>query len=565
MQNKTYLSVDIGSQRTRAWLFQNQAGNYAFVGSATDQTTASAGQDIRIGILRALQKLQRTSGILLLDPDQKPLQGSDGLDGMALTLSAGKPIRTVLIGTSDAVSLASLRRLVDLFYTQVVLEINLQDGLNATAQLEKLMQADADLFVISGGVNNGAVRPLQGALDSLRIVSHSLPRIIRPQIVYAGNESLAEYAREELEAGDDFHLAGNIHPHPDVENLSAAWPAMLSAFATLKRQQLTGLAAFEQEWGCQVLPSAFAMSRIVRLLDRINPSGKGTLAMDVGSGSTLLMAAHGDEFIGTISRPPISNDIGEETCRWSSLPIDAEIAGVYMLNKKLHPAFLPYTLEDLAIEHAWTRVRLRYALQHTLELFPEFEYDPEIGLMTPYEPILLSGESLIRVPAAHQTLLMALDGIRPHSITTFALDQQQVLAALGALAEIEPMIAVQMIDAGIFSNLSTVITADSPQRLGKPLLSLEVDRREAGREKMEMHKGELKRIVPSEQGCTRIYLSPNEFTDVGMGYIGLGGWVTVPGSQVGVVIDARGRPIELPDEKEKRSAAIYDWLWELER
>jgi hypothetical protein len=29
------------------------------------------------------------------------------------------------------------------------------------------------------------------------------------------------------------------------------------------------------------------------------------------------------------------------------------------------------------------------------------------------------------------------------------------------------------------------------------------------------------------------------------------------------VIDARGRPLELPGDAEQRSQTIYNWLWEL--
>ncbi|HPK26700.1 MAG TPA: glutamate mutase L [Anaerolineaceae bacterium] len=563
MEQKTYLSIDIGSQRTRAWLFQQREGYYQLAGSATAQTTVSAGQDVRAGVRHALLQLQQTSGIQLLDTDQRLIQGMQGVAGTGITVSAGYPLRTALIGVSADLSLASLRRLVDLFYTDVVLELDLQDELNPTAQLEKLIQSDADLYVIAGGTDGGSYQPVRAALENMRIVYQSLPRVIRPQVVYAGNSDLAEEARAELEAGPDFHLAGNIHPRLGVETLSAAWQAMLEAFAALRRQQLRGLEELEQECNATVLPTAFAMSRIVRLIDRIHSNGKGTLALDVGSSSTTVLAAHGDEFIGSINRPEISSRTGEETCRWSSLPIDVETASIYMLNKRLHPAFLPDTLEDLAIEHAWTRVRLQAALKHTQEIFPNFAYHPEQGLFASYEPILLSGESLIRVPAAQQSLLIALDGLRPHGITTFTLDERQLMAALGALAELEPLLAVQMIDAGAFVNLGTVITAESTQHASTSLLTLEVDREEAGREKLEVRKGTLKRIEAPQNQRTRIYLSPSEFTDVGMGYVGLGGWVTVPGSKVGVVIDGRGRPLELPQDAEQRSQTIYNWLWEL--
>jgi len=73
-----------------------------------------------------------------------------------------------------------------------------------------------------------------------------------------------------------------------------------------------------------------------------------------------------------------------------------------------------------------------------------------------------------------------------------------------------------------------------------------VDRGEEGREQLEVLQGKLKRIELPRDQRTRIYLSPKEVTDVGMGLPGLGGWVTVPGSMVGVVIDGRGRPLALP-------------------
>ena len=563
MENRRTLSVDIGSQNTRAWLFEQREDGFALACSAVAETTAASGQDLRAGVARALEGLQEKSGVRLLDLQQNLIRAEEGISACGLSVSAGKPIRTVLVGVSDTYSLAALRRLVSLFYTDVVLEIDLQDDLNATAQLEKLIAANADLFVCAGGTNQGAFKPVRAALDNLRIVYQSLPRLIRPQLVYAGNEALADYAREELEAGEDFHRALNIQARTNAESLAAGWPAMLGAFRRLRRQQLTGLAELEQEWECEALPSAFAASRVVRLIDRMNPEGKGAMALDVGCSSTIVIAARGEEFIGTISHPPISEQVGKDTSRYSTLPIDAQSAAVYMLNKKLHQAFLPATLEDLAIEQAWTRVRLHYALRRTRELFPWFGYDPELGLLDPYEPVLLSGESLVRVPAPQQTLLMALDGLQPHGITTFALDSDQLLAGLGSLAEKEPLLPVQLIDSGVFSNLGTVICADAPERPARRVLTLEIDRGESARETLDVRRGEVKRVESTPAGPMRIYLSPGELTDVGMGLPGLGGWVTVPSSAVGTVIDARGRPLDLPEEMNKRSEAFYNWLWEL--
>ncbi len=567
MDNTAYLSIDIGSRQTRVWLFTREQGSYSCRCSALAQTTCADGEDIQSGVYTALNQMQAQGGYRLLDHRQQLLVGKnplgEGVRAVGLSLSAGKPIRTAILGISETYSLAALRRLVNFFYTDVVLEIPLQADLNATAQLEKLMAADVDLFVLAGGVDGGASRQLRAAIDNLRIVYQNQPKHTKPQIVFCGNKDLSDYAASELDFGEDVHLAPNILTGVGTEHLPAGWDALLAAFARIREQQLPGLKAFEQKTGAQVMPTSYAMGRVVRLLERISPSGKGVMAVDVGAGSTTLMAAHADDFIGTITQTPISADIGKATCRFSSQPIDAEAASIYMHNKTLHPRFLPNTLEDLAIEHAWTRVRLQYALEQTKRLYPDFDYDRKTGLVRPFEPIILSGESLIRVPAAHQSLLMAMDGMQPHGITTFAVDSNQVMAGLGTLAHIEPLIAIEMLDTGIFHNLGTTICVDSPERPGKKVLLMEVDHGELTREHYQVYKSELKRIEVFSKDRTRIYLAPSAESDVGMGYVGLGGWVTVAPSEVGVVIDARGRPLELPEDPERRSDMIYDWMWEL--
>ncbi|MFZ3069889.1 MAG: glutamate mutase L, partial [Anaerolineaceae bacterium] len=294
MDNNTYLSMDIGSQHTRAWLFDNRSGSYEILGSATAQTTLAAGTDIQTGVLMVLDQIQKTSGYQLLDYQQQLIIGKSepdrGVTRVGLSLSAGHLIRTALVGVSDSYSLAALRRLVNFFYTEVVLEVNLQDDINATAQLEKMISTDVDLYVVAGGIEGGATRSVKAAIDNIRIVYQSLPKVVKPQIIFAGNSELAEYAGKEWDAGEDFHLAGNIQPGIGKESLSVAWLAMLEAFARIRTQQIHGLADLQAKCGTKVIPTAFAMGRIVRLLDQINPAGKGVLALDVGSGSTTLMA-----------------------------------------------------------------------------------------------------------------------------------------------------------------------------------------------------------------------------------------------------------------------------------
>jgi hypothetical protein len=61
----------------------------------------------------------------------------------------------------------------------------------------------------------------------------------------------------------------------------------------------------------------------------------------------------------------------------------------------------------------------------------------------------------------------------------------------------------------------------------------------------------------------RVYLSPEENSDVGMGMRGLGGWVSTPTSKLGIIIDARGRPPFLHSDPQIMNKIRQNWLWEL--
>ncbi len=87
---------------------------------------------------------------------------------------------------------------------------------------------------MAGGVNNGPERALKAVINNLRLLVQLRGGAERPQIVYAGNQALGDYAKLELEMGDDFHLAGNIQPDSQREDLSFAYPAMIEAIKRIR-------------------------------------------------------------------------------------------------------------------------------------------------------------------------------------------------------------------------------------------------------------------------------------------------------------------------------------------
>jgi len=566
LSDTSFLSIDIGPDSTRAFLFDAPDGTYRMLGSGKADTTLGAGQDVREGVYEALRILGRESGvslltetkeIVLIAPDQERNCKA------ALTFSAGKPLRTALVAISELYSLAALRKLADPFDTKIVREVHLQDNLNSSAQLERLITSDADLFLIAGGTNDGAVKPLRSAIENVRVVYQNQPRGIKPQILFSGNAAMADYAASQLDAGDDFHASGNILPQIGQEELQVAWKAMLGAFRRLRRYETPGLSALEEALNAQMIPSSLARSRIVRLLDKTNPDSKGVLALEVQHGRVSVQGSRQNSYFSSHTPYRITREMFEKVRYWCSQEVDLENVAAYLQTKENYPNFSPVSIEDQAIEQAWTKVRLQQTLQDCLALNPDFGFSPEQGLTGGYEPVILSGDGLGEDQNLFHTLINALDGLQPLGITTLVLDHHQVLAALGALAELEPLLPVQVIDGGILENLGTVVCADSPDRPGRKVMTVEMDLGASEREHITVLKSELKRIELPRGQRTRLYLSPRPNCDIGMGETGLGGWVTVSEAAVGLVIDGRGRPVRLPADDKRRSEMLESWQWEV--
>jgi hypothetical protein len=75
----------------------------------------------------------------------------------------------------------------------------------------------------------------------------------------------------------------------------------------------------------------------------------------------------------------------------------------------------------------------------------------------------------------------------------------------------------------------------------------------------EVDFGKITRIPLGEREKAKVNINPTRHFDIGEG----GGRrleTEVEGGVVGVVIDARGRPLSLPEDEESRKAKLFEWF-----
>ena len=539
MQN--YIGLEIAAAEIRAWLFDDRAGSFEL--RAYTNEACLACENLTESIQRGISRVQP--------------HGNE-VTAFGLTISAGKPIRSVLIGASKAYSLDAARALAAPFYTQIVDELDLQDGLSVVEQLERLLRTDADLFIVAGGFEDGSTNPVLAALDNLGVMLKAHNRSVPPQIVYVGNTVLTAEIQKKFGREPNFHLGGNISPALGQTDLGAGMEAMLSAFRRIRRAEFPDLASLETNLKTQCIPSLLAQRRILSFLGRINSTQKPVLLLNVEPGLVSALICQGSEPELVLPQPwDYAATMQDEPGRFNSQLLDKNANLIYLLNKQAHQGFVPVTVEDQLIEQSWFRIALRKCCQAwRARGYFEENFVPEL--------VILTGSSLGIFGKDPQMLLAVMDGLELHGISTYVLDEKGVITGLGALAPLNALLAAQVLDSGLFRNLGTVVTVTSPRKAGQSVLDVELRHKFGAQfETYTILKSELRHLDVEANIEQKIHILPKEESDLGLGAPGVGGVLNRVNMKTGLIIDARGRPLEMPSDERARAAVVANWLSEL--
>jgi uncharacterized protein (TIGR01319 family) len=560
---KSALAVDIGTTITRTLLFDVVSGRYRLIGIGTAPTTAGSPKfDVTVGIWRSLEELQYFTGRKLLSDKEGVIipstQDNQGADIMVATMSAGNPISVVTVGLLDNVSLKNARRLAQTSYTKIIAEISLNDRRTATDRINMLTTKRPDLIIITGGTDNGATQSLLSILESIGLSSFLLDESQRPHILYTGNEILQDEVKTGLEKICKLHISPNLQPALGIPNFRPAQNELNEIYNEVRRKQSGGLREVLSWTDGYFTSTASALGRIIRFLSEKYEPEKGVLGVDVGSDTTILAAGfHGEETlrvypnlgVGGGAAGVLENSSLEEIKRWLPIKLSDNFVRDYIYNKSTYPDSIPTEQDHLEIELAIAKQALRMA---ALDLIPSLEKQIDsMGILMPgVEPIIGAGRLLTEAPKPYQSLSVLLDGIQPTGVTTLALDQNSLLPGLGALAEINPLMTVQVIESNTFLNLGTIIAPIGLARPGTPILRIRLYREDGRSLTHDIKFGSLT-VLPVEMGeKVSLHLRPLHRFDIGMGGPGKSGKVNAVGGALGIIIDARGRPLQfLPDEE----------------
>ncbi len=574
VQNESILAIEVGTAVTRAVLFDVVEGQYRFVASGREPSTAeSPFRDIGIGVREAITNLQEVTGITFLGKDNNLIAPSQpdgtGVDSVVATISAGPVVRTVVVGLLSDVSVQSARHLAESTYARVVEAIDLSDHRKPDQQLDAVVRSRPDLVVLTGGTDGGASRSMLKILEAVGLACYLIPLEKRPMVLYAGNENLSDDVQELLGAhAGMLKISHNVRPSLEAEELGPASSELASLVVNLRQRQIKGVEELNAWTAGNIMPTSYAQGRMIRFLSRQYESVRGLLSVNIGASATSVAAGFGGEVVlrtypqfglgESLSGLLQYTDI-DSIMRWLPLDIAPNTLREYLFQNSLYPSAIPATSDDHAIAQAVARQVMYLAVRSAQKDFPNRGHASK-DVMPPLDLILAGGGPISDGLSLGHGLLMLLDAIQPVGILPILIDQNNLLPLLGVAAVRNNYLPVQVIDSGAFMGLGTVVSVVASANYGEQVLRVKMTYSDGTDARVDVKFGGLE-ILPLPSGqSARLSLQPLQRADAGLGP-GRSGSITVTGGAMGVVIDARGRPLQFPSDPVRRRELIKKWYY----
>jgi uncharacterized protein (TIGR01319 family) len=588
-KKQSFAITDCGSTTTKAILIELVDGCWRQTYRGDAPTTVEApNEDVCIGVRDALRDMEQARGQRIMN-DQgellRPRRDGQGVDVYLSTSSAGGGLQMLVMGLVRRISARSAEAAA-LGAGAIVTDVLAYDDLTSAAQqIERLRQARPDMILLSGGEDGGAVVQvveLAELLAAASVRSRTGGAAATP-VVFAGNASAAQAIEEQLGPGFKLHVVPNVRPLVELQELGPAREKIHELFLEHVMQQAPGYAQLSAMVDAPILPTPTAVGNM--LLAGAKERSTDIVCVDIGGATTDVFSVCTGRYHRTVSANlgmsySATNVLVEAGVagigRWLPRPMDDESLRNAVMNKTVRPTTIPDTTEDLLLEQALAREAMRLAYdQHkrfatdlagrTTERGFDSAFQPsrEHSFVRPMEVGLIigSGGVVSHAPRHAQAALMLIDAFEPEGVTAIAKDSIFMLPHLGVLASVCEEAALSVLEQDCLFGLCTCIAPVGPYQPNRPCLHFEVivdGQVESG----SLSWGALRRIELSMDKNATLELTPFPSVDVGNGK-GKKWRGKITGGPVGLVLDARGRPLPPASDPESYGRSVRQWLLEL--
>ena len=572
-QIESVLAADCGSAVTTAALIERVRGHYRFVAHGEAASSYDdPDRDVSLGVRRAVRKIEYLVGRRLLTHEGDLItprrQDGDGVDAFVLVASAAEPVRTALFGLTRHLSLASAERALASTYAVVTGCASADDeqlGGRQEALLQLLEQAEPEAIVLCGGIDGGAERAVLRSIDVVDRYCRAQPSGDRPIVVYAGNARLAPEVRRRLTDSAELRVAANVQPTLDSSYPNALRAILDAIYCERKLAALPGMRRLQEWANAPLLPTARSYAQTIHLLARRYQLR--VIGCDLGSRSTTLILSNDLQSacalqpeLGVGSSAPLALERVplERVLAWLPFPIEPGLARVALVSAGGYAQRIAADAEGTLLEQAFACELLRQVAS-TARTGRDW---PGVAA-APWDLIVAAGRTVTHAPHPAYVAWLLLNGLEPVGVSKLAIDAGNVAGMLGALANFHPAAAADVIEFDAFLTLGTLVALAGQVRPGEVALRLGIVFPDGRTEQHVIRGGSLVTILLDSAERVRLELHPARGLDVGIGAPGQSVTVEAEGGTLGIVVDARGRPLTLPADPGACRQLIEAWLSDL--
>jgi uncharacterized protein (TIGR01319 family) len=581
------LATDCGSTTTKAILIEKRGDEYRLIVRGEAPTTVEAPyEDVTKGVLNAVMEVEELSKVKILDGEDiiKTVKDGEGVDFYVSTSSAGGGLQMMVAGVVLTMTAESAARAA-LGAGAIVMDvIASNDGRLPHQKIERIRNLRPDMILLSGGIDGGTVSHVVELAELIKAadprprfgVGYQLP------VVYAGNIDARDIILKTLQENTALVVVENIRPVLERENLNPARHKIHDQFMEHVMAHAPGYKTLMTMTDVPIMPTPGAVGLLVETVAKKEKIS--VIGVDIGGATTDVFSVFQEIFNRTVSANlgmsySISNVLAESgianIVRWLPMEIDERDLRNRIRNKMIRPTTIPHTLEDLKIEQAIAREALRLAFEQHKSMAVGLKGIQQERTISDAFSQSMTGETLIdlmglnlligsggilsHAPRRNQAALMMIDAFLPEGITRLAVDSIFMMPHLGVLSTVHEKSATEVFNKDCLVPLGTCIAPVGEGKEGTSVLKMSIDN---GNGKVEEHSvkyGEIKLIPLGLQDEATVTLHPDKGFDIGDGR-GKEIQTTIKGGIVGVMLDCRGRPFRLPEDKRKRIASLNNWF-----
>lgn len=585
-QLKYILVTDVGSTTTKARLFEKRGDGWRYVISGETPTTVETPyEDVTIGVKNAIHEIEELTEIKILKKEGIIIseQDNQGVGLYCTTSSAGGGLQMMVGGVIGNMTGESAKRAA-LGAGAIVMDVIAQDDDRLPhVKIRRIRSLRPDMILLAGGTDGGTIDQVLDIAELFK-ASEPTPRLgtkYKLPIVFAGNKNARQHINKLFAEDYELKMIENIRPILEKENLEPSRNAIHELFMEHVMSHAPGYDKLMKWTDIDILPTPAGEGMAMQLIARNYNSN--VLGVGLGGATTNIYSVINGRFVRSVSANlgmsySVCNVMKESKIdnivRWLPFEIDEIDLRNRLANKMIRPTTIPHTLKDLLIEHAIAREALRLGLEHhtsiasrlkgaklertITEILSQELEETYIKMMN--IPIIVgTGGLLSHAPNKAQSFLMLTDSFQPEGIAQIFQDSVFMMPHLGVLSTVYPEAAWNIFDKDCLVRVGTIIAPSGQAKEGDPVLDITLEISEGNIIKEEVKFGKIIRIPLPERKEAKITIKPHGDFDVGQGK-GRRFEKVITGGVVGIVIDARGRPIIIPENSHERKKKIIEWF-----